>query len=311
MSIIKNTPSVVKVSNLTKKFASNVAVDHINFEVKRGEFLGVLGPNGAGKTTIMRMLLGVTTPTEGEVSVLDYALPDGASQIRAKVGVVPQHDNLDPDFTVVENLITHASYFGISKKQLKSRMDYLLNFASLENKADSLVPALSGGMQRRLTLARALLNEPELLILDEPTTGLDPQARHLIWQRLRELRRQGTTIILTTHFLEEAERLCDRVLLIDQGKILEEGSPQGLIKKHIDPFVLEIHGDTDTLMSEAKKRMPHLRMEQAGETVFCYCQDELSFIEELKVWPGINFINRPANLEDVFLKLTGRELRDE
>jgi len=311
MSDNKNTSPVVKVSNLTKKFGQNVAVDHINFEVKRGEFLGVLGPNGAGKTTTMRMLLGVTTPTEGEVSVLDYTLPDDASEIRAKVGVVPQHDNLDPDFTVVENLITHASYFGISKKQLKSRLDYLLNFASLENKADSLVPALSGGMQRRLTLARALLNEPELLILDEPTTGLDPQARHLIWQRLRELRRQGTTIILTTHFLEEAERLCDRVLLIDHGKILEEGSPQGLIKKHIDPFVLEIHGETDTLMSEAKKRMPHLRMEQAGETVFCYCQDELSFIEELKTWPGINFINRPANLEDVFLKLTGRELRDE
>jgi len=311
MSDIKNSTPVVKVSNLTKKFGSNVAVDHINFEVKRGEFLGVLGPNGAGKTTTMRMLLGVTTPTEGEVSVLDYALPDGASEIRARVGVVPQHDNLDPDFTVVENLITHASYFGIGKKQLESRLDYLLNFASLESKANSLVPTLSGGMQRRLTLSRALLNEPELLILDEPTTGLDPQARHLIWQRLRELRKQGTTISLTTHFLEEAERLCDRVLLIDHGKILEEGSPQELIKKHIDPYVLEIHGETDSLWSEAQERFQHLRMERAGETIYCYCGSETAFLKEIEEWPGINFTNRPANLEDVFLKLTGRELRDE
>jgi len=298
---------VVKVDGLTKKFGDFTAVDRISFHVDCGECLGILGPNGAGKTTTMKMLLGSTIPTEGDISILGFQLPLQANRMRAKVGVVPQEDNLDPDFSVVENLQVYASYFGIRKATLKKRIDYLLEFAALKTRASALAPTLSGGMQRRLTLARALVNEPELLILDEPTTGLDPQARHL----LRELKLKGTTLIMTTHYLEEAERLCDRVLLIDRGRILDEGSPAELIKKHIDPFVLEIHGDTDELWFEAKERLPHMRMERAGETIYCYCQNETAFIEKLKNWPGINFINRPANLEDVFLKLTGRELRDE
>jgi len=301
---------LAKVTNLTKCFGENVAVDHINFEVRRGECLGILGPNGAGKTTTMRMLIGAALPTEGSISALGYDIPRQASAMRQKVGVVPQQDNLDPHFTVVENLRVFASFFGLRGPKLEERIQSLLEFAALTNKANSRVSELSGGMQRRLTLARALVNEPELLMLDEPSTGLDPQARHVIWGRLRELRKAGTTLILTTHYLEEAERLCDRLLIIDHGKILEEGTPKELIKKHIDPFVLEIHGDTDTLWTEAKKRFPHLRMERAGETIYCYCQDELKFMEELKDWRGVDFLNRPANLEDVFLKLTGRELRD-
>jgi len=302
---------VVRAQNLTKRFDEHMAVDGINFEVFEGECLGILGPNGAGKTTTIRMLLGLTVPSEGEIQVLGYEMPKDASEMRNYVGIVPQDNNLDPDFSVLENLKIHASYFGIKPKVFRERLQSLLDFSALGNRTDAQMSALSGGMKRRLILARALLNDPKLLILDEPTTGLDPQARHLIWQRLRSLRNEDKTIIVTTHYLEEAERLCDRVLVVDHGKILAEGSPVELIKEHIEPFVLEIHGKTDALWFEAQERLPHIRMERAGETLFCYCNEEHTLIEELNHWQDVKFINRPANLEDVFLKLTGRELRDE
>ncbi len=302
--------AVVSARHLTKSFNGQLAVDAIDFDVTQGECVGLLGPNGAGKTTILLMLLGQVIPTAGELCILGQRLPQQACQLRKRVGVVPQLDNLDPDFSVVENLRTYARYFGLRGPRVTARIQALLAFAALEHKAQARVPELSGGMKRRLTLARALINEPELLILDEPTTGLDPQARQLIWARLRELRNQGTTLILTTHYLEEAERLCNRILLIDHGKILEKGTPRELIQRHIEPQVIEVHGENVALLYEQRDSLPVTRMEMIGETLLCYCEDERDLLAQLMTWPQLEFVHRRANLEDVFLKLTGRELRD-
>jgi lipooligosaccharide transport system ATP-binding protein len=256
------------------------------------------------------MLLGSTPPSAGELEVLGMAIPQHARQMRKRVGVVPQQDNLDPDFTVTENLRVYASYFGLSSHQLSARINELLTFASLETRADAGIGTLSGGMKRRLTLARALVNQPDLLILDEPTTGLDPQARQVIWQRLRALLAQGKTLILTTHYMEEAERLCDRVIIMDHGKILALGTPGDLIKRFIEPHVLEIYGPSFEGWYQASGQRFVERTERVGETVFCYTRDERPLLADLIQHPELRYVHRPGNLEDVFLKLTGRELRD-
>ena len=301
---------IVTAHHLTKSFGSFTAVAGIDFEVYKEECLGILGPNGAGKTTTMRMLLGLVRSDAGSLKILDYDMPAQGRQIREKIGVVPQLDNLDPDFTVIENLYTYARYFGFTAPKIKNRVKELLKFAALEHKADVKVPVLSGGMKRRLVLARSLINNPELLILDEPTTGLDPQARQLIWQRLRELKERGTTLVLTTHYMEEAQRLCDRLLIMDQGKILAQGKPNDLIKEHIERYVFEVHGHGVFAWYEKIKNLPGLRAERVGDTIFCYCDTEEKLLQELQSHPNLQFIRRLGNLEDVFIKLTGRELRE-
>lgn len=301
----------VKIQNLTKSFNQFTVVDGISFEVKKGECLGILGPNGAGKTTTLRMLLGLSKPDGGEIEVLGHRLPEDVKAMRRQVGVVPQLDNLDVDFTVAENLKTYATYFGMKGADSSGRIDELLEFAALKDRAKSHVESLSGGMKRRLTLARALINDPDLLILDEPSTGLDPQARQMIWQRLRSLLNSGRTLIITTHYMEEAQRLCDRILLIDHGKILDMGTPNELIKKHIEPHVFEVHGSGLRAWEEECESLPLARYEMVGETLFCYSEDDKNITDKLLEKDDLEFLHRRANLEDVFLKLTGRDLRDD
>jgi lipooligosaccharide transport system ATP-binding protein len=301
---------VVEARGLTKRYGEQCVVDGVDLQVVAGECFGLLGPNGAGKTTILRMLLGMTPPDGGSLTVLDYPIPEQARQMRQLLGVVPQQDNLDPDFTVVENLRTYASYFGLHGRGLESRISELLSFASLQQKADARIDALSGGMKRRLAMARALVNDPRLVILDEPTTGLDPQARQLIWQRLRALLGEGRTLILTTHYMDEAQRLCDRLAIMDQGRILDLGSPAELIARHIEPHVVEVHG-TGVAAWRAQQGGEHLiRSEMIGETLFCYTANERALVESLCAHGGLQYLSRHATLEDVFLKLTGRDLRE-
>ncbi len=312
MSTVDSTakqPLVVEACGLRKCYAGQTVVDGIDLQVRAGECFGLLGPNGAGKTTTLRMLLGLSLPDGGSLSVLGQPVPEHAQEMRHDLGVVPQLDNLDPDFTVVENLRTYADYFGIGRKTLDARLPYLLSLASLESKADASIYALSGGMKRRLSIARALVNDPRLVVLDEPTTGLDPQARQLIWQRLRALLAEGRTLILTTHYMDEAQRLCDRLAIMDAGRILDCGSPDELIARHIERHVVEVHGpDLDRWFAEAGHRLA-LRSERVGETLFCYVQEERSLVDSL-CDHDLRYLSRPADLEDVFLKLTGRELRD-
>ncbi|MDO9226430.1 MAG: ATP-binding cassette domain-containing protein [Pseudomonadota bacterium] len=301
--------SPLKLSNLSKHYGGTAVVDGLDLELAPGRCHGLLGPNGAGKTTTLRLALGLIGADAGTVELLGHTLPDAANQARARVGVVPQMDNLDPDFTVRENLQIYGRYFGISKREMAARIPSLLDFAGLAGKADAPITTLSGGMKRRLTLARALVNDPDLVILDEPTTGLDPQARHLIWQGLRRLMAQGKTLLLTTHFMEEAERLCDDISVIDHGRVIVQGSPRELIKTHIEPHVVEIYGEGLAEWQACASTWCH-RCEQAGETLFCYTDTPEKVVAELETQPGLRYLHRPANLEDVFLKLTGRDLRD-
>ena len=303
--------AVVDARGLTKAYDGRNVVDGIDLEVRAGECFGILGPNGAGKTTTLRMLLGITPPTAGRLEVLGHPVPAEAREMRRRVGVVPQGDNLDPDFTVAENLRVYASYFSIPPAEAERRIPALLELAALEGRADSAIPTLSGGMRRRLTLARALVNDPSLLVLDEPTTGLDPQARQLIWQRLRRLLGDGKTLILTTHYMEEAERLCDRLVILDSGRVLVRGSPAELVSVHVEPQVVEVHGPGVDDWHERTARRLCERTEHVGETVFCYAHDARGLLDELRRAPELRFLHRPANLEDVFVKLTGREMRDD
>ena len=302
--------SIVSIKALTKRYAGQSVVDAIDLEVREGECFGLLGPNGAGKTTTLRMLLGMTPPDAGELTVLDQRIPQFARSMRNQVGVVPQMDNLDPDFTVAENLRTYASYFGLSGKVIEQRILTLLDFAHLASRANATIDSLSGGMKRRLTLARSLVNDPRLLILDEPTTGLDPQARQLIWQRLRELKQQGHTLILTTHYMEEAQRLCDRLAIMDHGRIVAVGSPRDLIQTHIEAHVIELYGPGVARWRAQFQPEAGTRFESIGESMFVYVQQETATIQDLCRFEDIEFLHRRANLEDVFLKLTGRELRE-
>ncbi len=297
------------VRGLRKSYGTAEVLAGVDLDVAAGECFGLLGPNGAGKTTTLKLCLGLLKPGAGQIRLLDHDVPAQARVARQRVGVVPQFDNLDPDFTVAENLVVYGRYFGLKDRDIQARIPQLLEFAGLSGRSDARIQTLSGGMKRRLTLARALVNDPQLLFMDEPTTGLDPQARHLIWERLRRLRQEGKTLILTTHFMEEAERLCSRIAIMDHGRIIAQGTPRSLIADHIEPQVVEVHG---TGVEQWMERARHLapRVERAGETVFCYAADVEPVIGALRGQHELAYLHRPANLEDLFLKLTGRDLRD-
>ncbi len=301
---------IIRANGLQKSYAGTRVVDGLDLSINKGECFGLLGPNGAGKTTTLRMLLGLIAPDGGTAHLLDLPVPQAAREARIRVGVVPQMDNLDPDFTVAENLLVYGRYFGLKDSEIEARIPSLLEFASLTHKRDAKVPTLSGGMKRRLTLARALVNDPDVLFLDEPTTGLDPQARHLIWQRLRELTNQGKTLLLTTHFMDEAERLCHRLAVMDNGKLISEGSPRELIESNIEPQVVEVFGEHAAAWAGEHAAAYAQRAEVSGETVFCYLQDARALVAHLHTQNGLRYLHRPSNLEDVFLKLTGREMRE-
>ncbi|MDP2877943.1 MAG: ATP-binding cassette domain-containing protein [Sulfuricella sp.] len=301
---------LLNIHNLRKSYGPLEVVAGLDLAVEKGECFGLLGPNGAGKTTTLRLALGLTVPDGGTISMLGLPVPDQAREARVRVGVVPQMDNLDPDFTVRENLLAYGRYFGLKDAETAGRIPALLEFAGLEHRADARIDALSGGMKRRLTLARALVNDPDLIFLDEPTTGLDPQARHMMWQGLRRLLNQGKTILLTTHFMEEAERLCDRIAIMDHGKIIATGSPHELIGSHIEPQVVEIYGEGVADWTAAHGSTYCERVEKVGETVFCYTRNSEALVQQLCNRTDLRYLNRPASLEDVFLKLTGRDLRD-
>jgi lipooligosaccharide transport system ATP-binding protein len=302
--------SVLSTQGLRKSYGDLEVVAGIDLAITKGECFGLLGPNGAGKTTTLRLLLGLIEPDEGNIRMLGHTIPRDAALARRRAGVVPQIDNLDPDFTVRENLLAYGRYFGLNSGQINARSPELLDFAGLSGRANAKIQALSGGMKRRLTLARALVNDPEVLFLDEPTTGLDPQARHLMWQGLRRLTAQGKTILLTTHFMDEAERLCDRLAIMDRGRIIAQGRPRELIDQHIEPGVVEIYGDEAPAWGAEFGAALCQRQEAVGETLFCYTRDGDPLMQNLKARHGLRYLHRPANLEDVFLKLTGRELRD-
>jgi len=301
---------VLSARGLRKYYGGQAVVDGLDISIRRGECFGLLGPNGAGKTTTLRLLLGLIAPDAGELRLLDHVVPEQSRAARLRVGVVPQMDNLDPDFTVAENLLVYGRYFGMSDAAVEARLPELLEFANLAQKRDARITTLSGGMKRRLTLARALVNDPEVIFLDEPTIGLDPQARHLIWQRLRELNARGKTLLLTTHFMDEAERLCHRLAVMDNGRIISEGSPRELIERNIEPQVVEVFGEGAAEWAQSHAAHHAQRFEISGETVFCYVDDAQSLLLELQRQPELRYLHRPANLEDVFLKLTGREMRE-
>ena len=301
---------VLSVAGLRKRYGENEVVRGLSFDIRRGECFGLLGPNGAGKTTTLRCCLGLIDPDGGTIEMVGEPVPKAARQARIRVGVVPQLDNLDPDFTVTENLQVYGRYFRIDRATLASRIPALLEFAGLAGRSDARLRTLSGGMKRRLTLARALINDPELLILDEPTTGLDPQARHLIWDGLRQLLSQGKTILLTTHFMDEAERLATRLAVIDHGTLIASDTPRALIAKHVEPEVIEVYGDDARAWAEATGRGLSTRVEITGETAFCYATQPQPLLDALAHARGVRYLHRPANLEDLFIKLTGRELRD-
>ena len=304
--------AALSVDSLRKTYGGTEVVAGLSFAVEAGRCFGLLGPNGAGKTTTLRLCLGLTAPDSGAVSLNGYTIPADAQKARARVGVVPQFDNLDPDFTCAENLLVFGRYFGMKDAAIRARIPELLEFASLGSKADARISSLSGGMKRRLTLARALVNDPDIVFLDEPTTGLDPQARHLIWDRLKQLKSAGKTLILTTHFMDEAERLCDTLIVIDHGRKIAEGSPRQLIAEHIEPQVVEAYdeagGDLPAFV-DAHRPLAG-RVETSGETAFFYCSDPRPLLARLAEAPGLRYVHRASNLEDVFIKLTGRELRD-
>jgi lipooligosaccharide transport system ATP-binding protein len=295
--------TVIHAQDLRRSFGSFEAVKGVSFRVTEGQFIGLLGPNGAGKTTTMRMIMGMTRPSSGTLDVFGVPSAGIGRAEKARIGLVPQEDNLDPDLSVRQNLEVYGSYFGLPKATVTERVDTLLRFMELAEKKEADVRALSGGMKRRLVIARALIADPDLVILDEPTTGLDPQARVLIWQRLLALKAQGKTILLTTHYMDEAQRLCDRIIVIDGGKVLDEGSPKELIARHVEEHVFELQKP----LPKGVEKLD-IRSEDIGDTVLFYTDDASRMRTFLKA--DMVYLHRPANLEDVFLKLTGRKLRE-
>jgi lipooligosaccharide transport system ATP-binding protein len=305
---------LVTAHHLTKRFGDFIAVDGIDVEVARGECFGFLGPNGAGKSSTMRMVACVSPATGGELRVLGMDPATHGAEIRGRLGVVPQEDNLDIELSVWDNLIVYGRYFGIPRAVLKERAAMLLDFVQLSDRRDSKVDPLSGGMKRRLTIARALMNEPELLLLDEPTTGLDPQARHLVWERLYRLKQQGTTIVLTTHYMDEAEQLCDRLVIMDEGRIVDEGAPQALIQRHATREVVELRIPDGAERAAALEPIERFgsRVEVLTERILVYTDDGDAFVSKLNdegIHPAQVLVRR-SSLEDVFLILTGRTLED-
>ena len=310
-------PPLLDVHELAKSDAGARVVDGVSFAIAPGECLGVIGPNGAGKTTTIRMCLGLMAPDAG--SVRYFVRPDGGAlqmpgdglAIKARLGVVSQFDSLDPDFSCAENLYVFGRYYGLQRAQMAERVPQLLDFAALGHKADAKPGELSGGMKRRLSLARALVNNPDLLLLDEPTTGLDPQARHLMWERLQRLLAEGKSILLTTHFMDEAERLCQRLLVLDHGRKIAEGRPRELIAEYLEPEVVEVYGNGARALADAPLAALAERVEKSGETLFFYTRQARALLEALPDDPQLRVLHRPANLEDLFLKLTGRQIRED
>ncbi len=301
---------LLRISHLTKKFGDATVVDDLSLEIMPGECLGVIGPNGAGKTTSIRVCLGLTGHDAGEIEAFGLPLPAQVREAKKRIGVVTQFDSLDPDFTCAENLRVYGAYFGLSRAVIDERVPKLLAFAALQAKANARPGELSGGMKRRLSLGRALVNDPDLLLLDEPTTGLDPQARHLMWERLQNLLQQGKAILLTTHFMDEAERLCDRLLVLDHGRKIAEGTPRGLIAAHLESDVIEVYGEGAAAAGAAHAGLAE-RVETSGETVFFYLRYARPLLAALAEDHSVRYLHRPANLEDLFLKLTGRQIRDD
>ena len=313
MSQSQGREVVIRAKDLKKNYKDFVAVDGINFEVYRGESFGLLGPNGAGKSTTMKMISSVSQRTSGELEILGKEPNTQGPEIRAHLGVVPQKDLLDRELKVWENLMVYGRYFGLSRKWLKVKIEELLDFAQLKEKRNARADDLSGGMQRRLAIARGLVNEPEILLLDEPTTGLDPQARHILWDRLFRLKEQGVTLVITTHYMDEAEQLCDRLIVMDKGQIMAEGSPAELIKQYSSKEVVELRFGTDKNEQVAKdlKGMGE-RMEILPDRILIYAEkgeELLSKIIESGKHPVTSLVRR-SSLEDVFLRLTGRTLID-
>ena len=305
--------SLIHARGLTKKFGDFTAVNGIDFDVVKGESFGLLGPNGAGKSTAMRMIGATSQRTSGELTILDKDPEKFGPQIRAHLGVVPQQDNLDTQLSVTENLYIYGRYFGLNRKFLKGKIEELLAFAQLEEKRNAKVESLSGGMKRRLTIARALVSEPEILMLDEPTTGLDPQARHILWDRLFRLKEDGVTLLITTHFMDEAEQLCDRLVVMDKGSIMAEGSPAQLIKDYSTKEVLEVRFGSER-NSEMANDLGQLcdRIEELPDRILMYTEDGEELLERVykkNFHPKTSLVRR-SSLEDVFLRLTGRTLID-
>lgn len=302
---------MIRAKGLTKVYGEFIAVDGIDFEVKKGEAFGLLGPNGAGKSTTMKMIASTSRRTSGELEILGKDPNKHGPEIRAHLGVVPQQDNLDRELKVWENLMVYGRYFGLSRKFLKGKIEELLAFAQLEEKRNNKTEELSGGMKRRLTIARGLVNEPEILMLDEPTTGLDPQARHILWDRLFSLKELGVTLVITTHYMDEAEQLCDRLVVMDKGKIMAEGSPAALIKEYSSKEVLEVRFGSKNNASAAKKLAQFGdRIEVLPDRILIYSangEKELEKITKLGLNPITSLVRR-SSLEDVFLRLTGRTL---
>jgi lipooligosaccharide transport system ATP-binding protein len=306
--------ALVHARGLSKRFGDFVAVDGVDFEVRRGEVFGFLGPNGAGKTSTMRMISCVSPSTGGELRVLGLDPIADGPQIRGRIGVVPQEDNLDTELSVWDNFIVYGRYFGLPRPVLRERAEELLDFARLTDRRDDRVDPLSGGMKRRLTIARALINDPELVLLDEPTTGLDPQARHLLWDRLYGLKRRGVTLIITTHYMDEAEQLCDRLVVMDQGRIVDEGSPRQLIERHVTAEVVELRFAEPSQQAAALAAAGEAaeRIEELADRLLLYTQDSQATHQALAVRGVEPFteLTRRASLEDVFLALTGRTLEE-
>ena len=302
---------VIVASDLVKQYGDVTAVGGISFEVAPGESFGLLGPNGAGKSTTMRMIGAVTTRTSGTLEILGLDPDRFGPEIRSQLGVVPQSDNLDEELRVRENLIVYGRYFGLPRSFLRTRADELLEFAQLSDRAAAKVDDLSGGMKRRLTIARALINDPRILLLDEPTTGLDPQARHILWDRLFRLKERGTTLVLTTHYMDEAEQLCDRLVVVDHGRIMAEGSPAELIRQYSSREVLELRFGSGRNAEVAPLLDPLAdRVEVLPDRVLCYTDDGEVLLERvagLGLEPATSLVRR-SSLEDVFLRLTGRSL---
>ena len=305
--------TTIVARGLKKSYRAFEAVKGVDFEVYRGECFGFLGPNGAGKTTTMKMLYGAAVPTGGELKVAGLEITQNEREVKRRIGVVPQEDNLDNDLKVLENLLVYGRYFDLPRKVAQKRAAELLEFVQLTEKADAAVEQLSGGMKRRLLIARALINDPEIVVLDEPTTGLDPQARHLVWDRLRELTSEGKTLVLTTHYMEEAAQLCDRLVIMEGGEIVTGGSPREMIEKHVSPEVLELRAAPEAI----ERLLPIVEanagaVERAGEALLIYTADAGALMEKIhgSGVPVKNTMYRRAGLEDVFLRLTGRQLID-
>jgi lipooligosaccharide transport system ATP-binding protein len=304
---------LIRARGLVKRFGGFLAVDSISFGVAKGEAFGFLGPNGAGKSSTMRMVSCVSPRTAGELSILGLDPDRDGPRIRARLGVVPQEDNLDPELTVRENLYVYGRYFDIPKQELRDRIEGLLDFAQLTERGDDRVEPLSGGMKRRLTIARSLVNEPDVLLLDEPTTGLDPQARHALWDRLYRLKARGVTLVLTTHYMDEAEQLCDRLVVMDGGRIVAEGSPRSLIDQHSTREVVELRfvpGDTERMADKVADLAEW--MEILPDRLLLYTEDGDAAVEAVggRRLDPLGILARRSTLEDVFLHLTGRQLVD-